>query len=220
MWVGQFQLSHKNCIHLTKCNKYNVAVSIFPLAHYIEDNYVYFTNINLLSGTQENISKYVEAFKNDKRTLAFEGKGNQYMSHLKIPTSDTHTITYFTNKMFLLQPIIHDKGHEDWLVGAWEKSLLTELYKNWSKFCDIRIQKIKKETVSNFFMPRLIPKLTNKQLAILDLAIRSGYYSFPKKIHLEQLAKKLKISRITLQEHLRKAEQKLMPFFIGNIEKE
>lgn len=52
--------------------------------------------------------------------------------------------------------------------------------------------------------------LTEKQNNILNNAVDWGYYEYPRKISTDELAKRLKISRTTLVEHLRKAENRVM----------
>ena len=52
--------------------------------------------------------------------------------------------------------------------------------------------------------------LTEKQNHILHEAMRWGYYNYPRKIDTSELAKRVGISRTTLVEHLRKAENRVM----------
>ena len=58
----------------------------------------------------------------------------------------------------------------------------------------------------------ILPNLSEKQKIAMDLAIKSGYYDFPKKIRLVELAKEMRIAYSTFQAHLKKAEQKLIPY--------
>ncbi len=53
-------------------------------------------------------------------------------------------------------------------------------------------------------------KLTDRQLEILDLARRKGYFEIPRKITLNNMAKVLNISPSTLSESLRRINKKLM----------
>ncbi|MCA9486348.1 MAG: helix-turn-helix domain-containing protein [Candidatus Woesearchaeota archaeon] len=52
--------------------------------------------------------------------------------------------------------------------------------------------------------------LTLKQKEILETAYMLGFFSYPRKISLTQLAKHLKISKATLSENLRVAENKII----------
>jgi predicted DNA binding protein len=53
--------------------------------------------------------------------------------------------------------------------------------------------------------------LTEKQTDALRKAISFGYYSWPRQATLEELAKESSLSRRAYQEHLRKAESKIIP---------
>ncbi len=55
-----------------------------------------------------------------------------------------------------------------------------------------------------------LSKLTEKQRKILFSAYDLGYYDIPRRFDSEQLAKKLKLGKSTVAEHLRKAERSLI----------
>ena len=99
-------------------------------------------------------------------------------------------------------------GIETWEIAAWEKEPLMHFY-NTIKDDTITlkyIQKVKPQPFIEF----AIPNLTQKQLDAYLLAKNEGYYDIPKKQNLAQLAANKNLSRSTFQEHLRKAEQKIM----------
>nr|MDA3856462.1 helix-turn-helix domain-containing protein [Candidatus Woesearchaeota archaeon] len=52
--------------------------------------------------------------------------------------------------------------------------------------------------------------LTLKQKEILETAHMLGYFSYPRKISLTELAKHLKVSKATLSENLRISENKII----------
>jgi|SRR3989339_1649395 len=69
------------------------------------------------------------------------------------------------------------------------------------------------------YQPKLsnIFSLTEKQKAALRLALAHGYYEWPKKSTLEELAAIEKTSRRSFQERLRRAERKILPKTIERI---
>lgn len=56
----------------------------------------------------------------------------------------------------------------------------------------------------------LFGQLTEKQLKALVAAVENGYYEIPKKVTTEDLAKRHHQPRTTFEEHIRKAESKIV----------
>jgi hypothetical protein len=56
----------------------------------------------------------------------------------------------------------------------------------------------------------LFGQLTEKQVRALVAAVEGGYYEIPKRVTAEELAKKLGQPRTTFEEHVRKAESKVL----------
>ena len=56
--------------------------------------------------------------------------------------------------------------------------------------------------------------LTDKQTNALKHAVNEKYYSWPREVTLDALAKKNKMKRRAFQEHLRKAESKVIPLLL------
>lgn len=59
----------------------------------------------------------------------------------------------------------------------------------------------------------LTSSLTERQLFVLQKAIAEGYYESPRRTSTEDLAKTFGVTRSTLEEHLRKAEQRVLAGF-------
>jgi predicted DNA binding protein len=53
-------------------------------------------------------------------------------------------------------------------------------------------------------------KLTEKQVDALMAALDNGYYEVPKKMTAEEIARKYGVPRTTYEEHVRKAESKIL----------
>ena len=73
---------------------------------------------------------------------------------------------------------------------------------------------IQQKELKDIYLPHLMPQLSKNQRRAIDLAIESGYYEFPRKIDMVGLAKKMGVSYPTFQEHLRRAEGKVIPRFL------
>jgi len=67
-------------------------------------------------------------------------------------------------------------------------------------------------------LPALLESLTEKQMDALILAHHSGYYASPKAVTAADIATKAGLSRSTFEEHLRKAEAKLLTGLVPWVE--
>jgi|ETN02SMinimDraft_4_1059925.scaffolds.fasta_scaffold501587_1 predicted DNA binding protein len=57
-------------------------------------------------------------------------------------------------------------------------------------------------------------RITQKQFEALHTALKHKYYSWPRKVTLEDLAQRSDTTRRAFQENLRKAEAKLFPHLV------
>lgn len=73
---------------------------------------------------------------------------------------------------------------------------------------------IKQEKIKNVSSLHFSPNLTEKQVQALQLAMKEKYYHYPRAITIPQLAKIAKKSYSTFQEHLRRAEEKIISYFL------
>jgi predicted DNA binding protein len=60
-------------------------------------------------------------------------------------------------------------------------------------------------------------ELTTEQERVLQTAFDLGYFDIPKKIKLDDLARRLNVSKATLDVVLRRAQRKVVASHIGNI---
>jgi predicted DNA binding protein len=59
--------------------------------------------------------------------------------------------------------------------------------------------------------------ITKRQLEALTVALNRGYYEIPREAYLETLAREMSIKRRTYEDHLRRAEKKIMDFIIPTL---
>ena len=84
----------------------------------------------------------------------------------------------------------------------------------------MKILKIANEKPNEVYFPQVMPKLTKQQKKALEIAIKNGYYDYPRHTELKQLSKEAGISLSTYREHLRKAEKKVLPNLLRNVKDE
>lgn len=113
-------------------------------------------------------------------------------------------------------PTIHRQGWEHYSVIAFDEGDVRALIRDLESDRDIDV--LSKTAIEEQQIPhsmlapvdQLFENLTDRQLAALRLALESGYYEQPRKTSLRELAKRTSVARSTYEEHLRKAENKLL----------
>jgi predicted DNA binding protein len=181
----------------------------------MEKGYSFTSQRHTIEGNENNVKQFLNDLKKDKRIVNLEiGKNTVFFIEKRkkgeIPSA------HYSPKMFFVKPVFVDRnGQEYWEMASWKKEELmrfvNELKSQDSVMLEIeRFQNTKLDTI---YFPKIMPKLSEKQREAYHLAVENGYYKFPRKIDLGRLAKLMKISLSTYQEHLRRAEMKMMPGF-------
>lgn len=213
MWIAKFKITHDDWI-LPKTLKYNVYATGIPVNAYEKNGKKYHSGMVFLHGKKENKEKFIQSLKHDSFIKDMDVKGNQVYVLIEGEDAITHA---FDASLFFTQPVLLKKGYEYWELGSWNKEALMQFYNKVKKIASIEIQKIKQEMPS-VFIQHTIPKLTDKQREAIESAVEYGYYEHPRKISVKELSKKLNVPRTTFQDHLRKAESKLMKILIESLE--
>ncbi|MFH2020478.1 MAG: helix-turn-helix domain-containing protein [archaeon] len=205
MWQAKFKITHDDWI-LPKTLKYNVSATGIPVNSFQKDGKFYHTGMIFLQGKLEDKKKFIGSLHKDIKIKHVNVKGNQVYVLIEGEDTVTHA---FDESLFFVQPVLMKEGYEYWELGSWDRTTLIAFYNKVKKIADIEILYIK-QGLPSVFIQHTIPKLTDKQRKSIELALEKGYYNYPRKISVEELAKISKVPRSTYQEHLRKAEAKLM----------
>jgi predicted DNA binding protein len=222
MWVAKLKLKHEDCVIGRRCKRFNVMSIGVPFNSYKENNKAYFSHFETLVGEQDNIQRFIEDIKDDPSIHNMEVQGNSIFFVNEIPLEQAIPTTHYNPKIFFIKPVVVDeKGFESWEIGSWEEQLLRDFIVNLQKeHFDVKILKLQNEKINEIYFPQVMPFLTKGQKRALEIATQNGYYDFPRKAELKELAKEAGISLSTFREHLRKAEKKLMPDLIRNVRDE
>jgi predicted DNA binding protein len=90
------------------------------------------------------------------------------------------------------------------------------LFQELGEFCEVQIvSRTAKESGAirdnlGISASNLVGNLTEKQLQALLHAVANGYYRIPKKVKAVEVARLMGVPRTTYEEHLRKAESKIL----------
>lgn len=121
-----------------------------------------------------------------------------------------------THNCLYQPPTIHRQGWEHYSVIAFDESDIRTLLHELEADRDIEL--LSKTAITEQRIPhsmlapvdQLFEDVTERQMAALRLALESGYYEQPRKTSLRDLADQTAVARSTYEEHLRKAENKLL----------
>ena len=214
MWVAKIELKH-DCIIGNRCRKFRCTSVGYPLDFYHEKGHNYFFHFEKLEGDEDKVNLFIEDLKADKNVEGFEAEGNVLFFTYKTKSKERMPSQAYLKKVIYLKPILVDKsGTEHWEVGSWKKEVLMDFIKETKKKTKriekFKLLKIVKSKLHDIHFPHIMPLMTSLQQKALKLAQEEGYYEFPRKIELKDLAKRMKISLSTYREHLRKAEKSVL----------
>ncbi|MBI5148161.1 helix-turn-helix domain-containing protein [Candidatus Pacearchaeota archaeon] len=216
MWVTRLKIKH-DCIIGTRCEKFRVIDIGISFNIFQQKGITYSPQIHTIHGDYKSTQKFLRDIKKDKRVKNLEIEGNSFfcieVRKEKVPS------TFKTEKLIFVKPVFVDKqGFEYWEVASWRKSIVVEFIKNLEKdIKNIKILKIQQTKLTDVYFPHIAPKLTQAQKRAVEFAFEHGYYEWPKRTDLGKLANLMRISVPTFREHLKRAEQKLMPFLMESV---
>lgn len=108
-----------------------------------------------------------------------------------------------TSGCFLMAPFSGEKGYMNWVLVTDKRESLSYLFEKLKDLgCDIQVVHVKELQEEGI--------LTSRQAEIIKTAIEKGYFEFPKRVSIRQLAEEFGVSISTLSEILRAAEQKIL----------
>ncbi len=217
MWITRLKIKH-DCIIGNRCEKFGVIITGMPFNVFVEKGITYSPQIQTLHGSQESIKEFIKDIKKDKRIKNLEVEENTiFLMEIrkeKIPA------TFHHSKLVFVKPVFVDKqGYEYWEIASWKRKIITDFISNLEKEIEeVKVLKIEQTKLTDIYFSHLAPKLTDNQKRAIELAFEKGYYSWPKRTGFGELAGLMNVSVPTFREHLKKAEEKLMPNLIRPIE--
>ena len=218
MWEAKILVYDEKGVYATLAKKFNVDIHGYMLNYYSDKKHFYFTLLAFIDGNEESRKKIIKELKKDKRVDKIEDQESYIVCRLKEENDAKRKglIELIYNPLLIqIKPfIVFSSGWEELELASFEREHLEKIIKIGEKELDLKLKYIKKQKLENLGILSLFPKLTTKQREIIESAISNGYYEYPRKKDVKTLAKERELSFSTFQEHLRKAENKLIPFAV------
>jgi predicted DNA binding protein len=208
MWVAKFVFDASKAVIGSAAIKNKLQIHCYPVSVYRQGSSIRVSFVMVLS--HDHAASFNKELKSTGRVTFCSQKGNFIIGQFIEPCK--YEMIYNPELMHLKPWIIDgETGTETFVIGSWKRRNLTRISDIIKEKHLGKMLYIKRKEPSDFFMVNMLPKLTSKQRKAIELAIKNGYYFFPRKTNLEDLAKAMHVSYSTFQAHLRKAEHKLIP---------
>jgi predicted DNA binding protein len=218
MWVAKFKLRDDEDIYSPLCEKNELEIFAVPYTAFEKENKINVIVGVILSGNENAKRGFISDLKKDARVKKIEKHQDFLIVHAQHKSSfeAKSEIKRFYNPEYIRIKPIHlaKDGWEYWEVACLDRKELNKLIDAAVKYHHGVIFSIKEEKIKSISSLELIPRLSNKQFEALKEAYQKGYYNCPRKLTIIELAKTAKKAYSTFQEHLSKAENKLVDFFI------
>jgi predicted DNA binding protein len=187
----------------------------------------YITDIHEIAGDNlEEFSAALDEFK-DIYSIIDE---SEISSNVRLVTQDcicSDKTTVHDNigdlEILNVMPVFASKGYEYYRLIAFKHEAIEELFDRLStQGFEVEVQEkapfygmVSDNLIT---LNSLVSKLTDKQMDAVIAAYNNGYYQTPREIRVDGIAKRLEVPRTTLQEHLNKAENKLISSIVPQIQ--
>ncbi len=212
MWVAKLRIFNEKNILIQLAKKHDVVLTGYPLSYFKEKGKIYLFVTGNIFGEDKNKRLFLQDFKKDKRIRKAEIKNDFIIAEMEQPLL---VEPFYDPEIIHLKPVfVSNTGYQDWEIASWSRDKLAKVVEV-SKKIQGKLLKLKQEKISNISVRSIFPELTAKQKKAFEIALKNGYYEFPRKTELKELAKIMKVSLSTYQAHLRKAEKKIMTFSAG-----
>ncbi len=217
MWVARLKIWHEDCIIIHRAKKFNVVVMTYPIGEFRKGGRIYFTSVNTIQGREEDKEAFIKDLSEDKRVDKIERNGDMFFILNSRDPKTKHLRGYRESQVFFVKPVVQKGGFEYWEIASWGKEGVVDFYNYAKENRQTELMKMKQEKLTDLYVPNIMKHLTEKQKQAIETAYKAGYYEYPKRTDLRKLAKMAGISLTTFQEHLKKAENKLISAQIENI---
>lgn len=214
MWVANFKLQDENDLYGPVCSRYGVDFFAVPYAHYERREGIHVIVGGLLEGEGVAQDRFISELKSDSRVQEMQCQSNYVVVH----ALHSHTrqqkaeLALFYNPQYILvKPILVSKdGWEYWTVACLDRIELNKLVRAATKHYKGKLLSLEKENLIAAARLWGVGGVSHQQVETLKLALKEGYYTYPRATTIAKLAKIAGVSYSAFQERLRRAEARFL----------
>ncbi len=156
------------------------------------------------------LEEYLDHIKRDSKTKklhVLEKNSSKALILLRFKGAHSTYDAVLSNKVTQTSPVLAKSGYEVYNLVAEDPKNIGKMLRELSCIGDVKVMRL-----GDFKPGEGEVRITPKQADALKVALINNYYSWPRGATLQELARISKVSRRSLQERLRRAEAKLIPF--------
>ncbi|VVB57164.1 HTH DNA binding domain protein [uncultured archaeon] len=150
--------------------------------------------------------KYVKQRHDTKQLSVLDQSGKEALILIRFHSPSSSYEKVVESRAIPSAPVIAKDGFETYNLLALDPKSISKLAAELDEIGDVKLLR-----VGDYRRDDKGPALTGKQKDALQVALLNGYYGWPRRVGLAELAEAAKISRRSMQERLRRAEAKLFP---------
>ncbi len=167
---------------------------------------------NAVAPDRKSLQDYLNSVKHSKRVRGLDvlrRTDTEALFLIKVNATSSYD-TVLKSNVICTSPVMTEAGYENYEALLTDPNAMKKLLHELSDIGQMKIRRI-----GDYEQSSGAPvKLTAKQQEALSLALAQGYYKWPKKVGLDDLAAMQNISRRSFQERLRRAEANVFPYFL------
>ncbi|MDO8480254.1 MAG: helix-turn-helix domain-containing protein [Nanoarchaeota archaeon] len=172
----------------------------------------------ITADTEKEVSdylRYVKSLPSTKQFKLFLQNGNRAYIFMQFLSKTSSYDSVLSMHGIPVGPIVQEREHEIHTIATEKPRETSKLLSDLEALGEVKVYKI-----SDFKEDAVFSTLTLKQQDALLTAVNNQYYSWPRKLNLDDISQKIGVKRRTFQERLRQAEAKFIPGCIDKLIKE
>ncbi len=194
----------------TLAKKHKVTITGYPLSFSKTRKELVAFLAGYIFGQEKNKAAFFKDLRHSAMFVSVEKRNDFIVGILKVRPEIQRLYDPF---LFHIKPaLLFSDGSEIMEVGSFERHRLEKLVHFVEKNLKGKLINIRQEKLKGISIVTLFPRLTQKQKEAFELALIKGYYDYPRKTSVQNLAKSSGVAFSAFHGHLRKAERLVLPY--------
>ncbi len=206
------KVAHYGDILTDFTSRHNAILLLHQLS--LIDGYSHIT-LQMIPSKKDRIDEFLEASKSYTDVKRMEALNIPGLPQIILLTKRNYGVLKAVHKVGGVRtgPVTVERGFKYFpvLIPRYSKSKLLKYVEIFSP-CDVSAKLLESRAIYGNISTTV--SLSGYESQILRMALEEGYFEWPRRVKLEELASKIGVSKATAAEHLRKALKKVLNAYI------